>query len=306
MIDLETIRLRAPLPEIVGRVAPLQKRGNEWIARCPFHADRSPSFTIYQASNGLWTAHCFGCGWHGDVLNFAQQAYGFTFAEAVRSLLTGRIPTLPLPKLCQSAPTGYTNTEYAQSLWHHAGPPENTPAEAYLRGRGIKPPFPPSLRFSNLPCGNSGIFPCLVFAIRSREGEITAVQRIWVNNDGNGKAAVPNSKRSLGRVIGGAIRLGEVDETGIIKVCEGPEDGLSLLKMVGPPVWVAGGASFLPAMEFPPMVSQIIIGADNDQAGRLAAHKAASAFAARGLEVRILYPLNGFKDFNDELRGMRA
>ena len=60
------------------------------------------------------------------------------------------------------------------------------------------------------------------------------------------------------------------------------------------------------AMQFAPEVQSIVIGADNDEAGALAADKAAMAFTSRGLAVRILRPLEGFKDFNDELQGNRA
>ena len=69
---------------------------------------------------------------------------------------------------------------------------------------------------------------------------------------------------------------------------------------------LAAGATFLPHMQFPPEVRSVVIGADNDPAGVQAAHEAARAFAARGLSVRIIRPLDGFKDFNDELRGARA
>lgn len=58
----------------------------------------------------------------------------------------------------------------------------------------------------------------------------------------------------------------------------------------------------LPAMRFPPIVRSIVIGADGDDAGKTAALKAAEAFAARGLAVRIMRPSAGFKDFNEELR----
>jgi DNA primase len=56
-------------------------------------------------------------------------------------------------------------------------------------------------------------------------------------------------------------------------------------------------------MQFPAEVASVLIGADNDPAGEQAALQAAHAFAARGLSVRIIRPLSGYKDFNDELRG---
>ena len=55
-------------------------------------------------------------------------------------------------------------------------------------------------------------------------------------------------------------------------------------------------------MQFPAGVRSVVVGADNDAAGEAAAQKAAYAFAGRGLAVRIVRPLDGFKDFNDELR----
>lgn len=54
-------------------------------------------------------------------------------------------------------------------------------------------------------------------------------------------------------------------------------------------------------MAFPEAVRAIVIGADGDEAGRVAAKKAAEAYAARGLAVRIMYPARGYKDYNAEL-----
>jgi DNA primase len=161
------------------------------------------------------------------------------------------------------------------------------------------------LRFSRLPYGNSSPLPCLVAAVRDVTCTITGLQRIYLRSDGRGKADLPKAKLSLGKVAGGAIRLGDLDASGMVTVCEGPEDGLSLLEMLGGPVWVAAGATMLPGMLFPPAVRSIVIGADNDRAGEEAARKAAQAFAEQGLSVRVIHPLPGFKDFNDELWGAK-
>lgn len=139
--------------------------------------------------------------------------------------------------------------------------------------------------------------------MRDVSGTVIGLQRIYLRIDGRGKADLPKPKLSLGKVAGGAIRLGDLAETATVTVCEGPEDGLTLLELVGPPVWVAAGASMMPAMQFPPEVRSVVIGADNDDAGDAAARKAAQAFGLRGLAVRIIRPLPDFKDFNDELRG---
>lgn len=301
-LDLEAIRRDNPLPTVAGNLVALRKVDREWIGCCPFHADRSPSFTIFDNGQRF---HCFGCNASGDVLDFVQRAYRVGLPEAARMLAGGDVPLIET-----ASPSGFSDTEkrhdngkVARAIWQRALPAAGTLGEAYLRFRGIVPPYLPDVRFLALPCGNLGQLPCLVLAVRNVAGEVTGIQRIFLAHDGQGKAEVQTPKRSLGPVKGGAIRLGGLDGSGTLTVCEGPEDGLSLLEMTGGPVWVAAGATFLPAMHFPPEVRAIVIGADNDPAGRAAADKAAHAFADRGLAVRIIRPAAWAKDFNHELTG---
>lgn len=301
MIDIVSIRAAHPLPAIAGEQVRLHRAGREWKGCCPFHADRSPSFTIFADGDRF---HCFGCGASGDVLDYVARLHGFGLIDAARALCGGDLPKIALPVL---PPAGKSDRAgEAATIWERAVPAAETLAEACLAFRGLSPPFPPDLRFTRLPCGNSGPLPCLVAAVRDVAGDLTGIQRIYLRTDGRGKADLPKPKLSLGKVAGGAIRLGDLDSEGTVTVCEGLEDGLSLCEMLGGAVWVAAGASMLPAMKFPPDVRAIIIAADNDAAGAVAAQKAAIAFAARGLTVRIIRPLAGFKDFNDELRGNRA
>ena len=302
MIDLESIRRSNPLQDIAGQLVPLRAAGQEWTACCPFHADRSPSFTIYEAGRRF---HCFGCGATGDVLDFVQRAYGVALPEAARMLGAGEVQRCrqSAPARAMARVNPESRSTEALAIWRFALPTAGTLAEAYLAFRGLSPPFPPDLRFQRLPYGNSGLLPCLVAAVRNVAGHVTGIQRTYLRGDGRGKADLPKPKLSLGKVAGGAIRLGDLDAAGTVTVCEGLEDGLSLREMLGGPIWVAAGASMLPAMQFPADVRVIIIGADNDAAGAAAAQKAAHAFAVRGLTVRTVRPLPGFNDFNDELRG---
>jgi DNA primase len=303
MIDLGAIRRANPLPDVAGKLVALKARGAEWMGRCPFHSDRSPSFTVYAQGRRF---HCFGCGASGDVLDFVSRAYGVPLPEAARMLGEGHVPKLAFRGRTMGAgslPPASRTQPAALAIWARAVPAAGTLAEAYLRFRGLVPPYPPALRFLALPCGDSRPLPCLVAAVQEVAGEVTGIQRIWLAHDGRGKADVAKPKLSLGTIKGGAIRLGEPGASGCLIVCEGPEDGLSLAGMLGLPVWVAAGASFLPSLHFPPNVREVVIGADNDPAGRAAAEAAARAYAARGLTVRIIRPLDGFKDFNDELRG---
>lgn len=303
MIDIDAIRRDNPLPEVVGKVVPLKAVGKEWLGCCPFHSDRSPSFTIFDCGRRFY---CFGCSASGDVLDFVQRVYGVTLPEAARMLGADEMPRVALPPAQPADDDVKASQDRARSIWMRTIPAAGSLAESYLRFRGIATSLPADIRFSHLPCDDLGALPCLVAAVRDVTGELSGIQRIWLAHDGMGKADVAKPKRSLGRVKGGAIRLGDLDGSSVVTVCEGPEDGMSLLAMIGGPVWVAAGATFLPHMQFPPEVRSIIIGADNDPAGVQAAQGAARAFAARGLPVRIIRPLDGFKDFNDELRGAQA
>jgi DNA primase len=302
VFDPEAIRRDNPLPEIAAGVGvTLRKAGSEWLGCCPFHADRSPSFTIYDDGRRY---RCFGCGADGDVLDFVQRVHGVGLREAARMLGAGDLPRIDLPVLPPAEHADRSGE--ALRIWERADLAAGTPAEAYLRHRGITGPIPPDIRSSRLQYGMSGPFhPCLVAAVRNVEGRVSGIQRIFLRSDGLGKATMAKPKLSLGRVRGSAIRLGELGDGDTLTVCEGPEDGLSLVQMGAPVVWVACGVTFLPAMEFPLQVRSIVIGADNDDAGRNAADKAARAFAERGLTVQIVHPLPPHKDWNDELRGGR-
>ena len=297
--DFDAIRRDNPLPQVVGAVVKLTQAGSEWKACCPLHADRTPSFTIYSGGKRF---QCFGCGAQGDVLDFVQAYHGVDLPEAARMLGAGEMPVVHLPPI----PAEPANDRYDEALaiWRAAVAIEGTLAETYLRSRGITCELPMSLRFAALPYGKCGpVHPCLVACVSSLEGPLQGIQRTYLASDGMGKSDVPKAKLSLGRVSGGAIRLGPLDG-GELVVCEGGEDGLSLLQELRRPVWVAAGATMLPNMQFPDDVRQVAIGGDNDDAGRANADKAARAFAERGRAVRVFYPGSGFKDFNDELRGI--
>ena len=81
--DAEARRLKSlvRLEEVVAARVPLRPSGATLMGRCPFHDDRSPSFTVYPLTQ---TFHCFGCGAHGDVIEFLMRSEGLTFSEALR------------------------------------------------------------------------------------------------------------------------------------------------------------------------------------------------------------------------------
>ena len=90
---LDEIRLRLTLSDVIGRRVPLTRKGREFSALCPFHKEKTPSFTIND-EKGFF--HCFGCGAHGDVIGFDMRMDGSSFPEAVERL--ANLAGLALPE----------------------------------------------------------------------------------------------------------------------------------------------------------------------------------------------------------------
>ena len=80
---LDAIRGRITLSGLIGRSLKLDKAGREFKACCPFHGEKSPSFTVNDAK-GFY--HCFGCGVHGDVFRWLTDHQGMGFMDAVKDL----------------------------------------------------------------------------------------------------------------------------------------------------------------------------------------------------------------------------
>ena len=90
---LDEIRLRLTLSDVIGRRVPLTRKGREFSALCPFHKEKTPSFTVND-EKGFF--HCFGCGAHGDVIGFDMRMDGSSFPEAVERL--ANLAGLALPE----------------------------------------------------------------------------------------------------------------------------------------------------------------------------------------------------------------
>ena len=80
---LDELRTRLSLATVIGRKVRLVRKGREHMGLCPFHNEKSPSFTVNE-EKGFY--HCFGCGAHGDVITFEMQTHHLSFPEAVEKL----------------------------------------------------------------------------------------------------------------------------------------------------------------------------------------------------------------------------
>lgn len=91
---LDELRSRIAITDVVGSKVKLTKKGREYLGLCPFHNEKTPSFTVNE-NKGFY--HCFGCGAHGDIIRFEMDANGLPFIEAVKKL-AGKVG-LELPAL---------------------------------------------------------------------------------------------------------------------------------------------------------------------------------------------------------------
>jgi len=80
---IEDLRQRVPLSDVVGRRVKLVRKGRRHSGLCPFHSEKTPSFSVVD-DDGFY--HCFGCGVHGDAISFLREMDGLEFMEAVERL----------------------------------------------------------------------------------------------------------------------------------------------------------------------------------------------------------------------------
>src|SRR6478736_5543614 len=80
---IQELIARADIVEIVGRYVPLKKGGANFMGLCPFHGEKSPSFSVSPTKQFY---HCFGCGAHGNAIGFLMEHAGMGFVEAVHDL----------------------------------------------------------------------------------------------------------------------------------------------------------------------------------------------------------------------------
>ncbi|MCB2063311.1 MAG: DNA primase [Novosphingobium sp.] len=139
---LDELRSRVTLSGVIGRTTRLTKAGREWKACCPFHNEKTPSFTVND-EKGFY--HCFGCGAHGDVIRWMTDQRGLQFMDAVKELAAeaGMEVPAPDPRAAQAAEKRATLHDVMQAAqdWFvdNLRSADGASARAYLEKRGITP-----------------------------------------------------------------------------------------------------------------------------------------------------------------------
>src|SRR5689334_22342910 len=137
---LDELRARTVLSAVIAPTVKLTRAGREWKACCPFHNEKTPSFTVND-DKGFY--HCFGCGAHGDAIRFLTDQRGMPFMDAVKELAAkaGMEVPAPDPKAKEHADRAATLTDVMAEvqIWFadQLQGIEGSAARTYLKERGI-------------------------------------------------------------------------------------------------------------------------------------------------------------------------
>lgn len=138
---VEQVRKQTDILEVIGRYVTLKKSGKNYFGLCPFHSEKTPSFSV---TPDRQIFHCFGCGQGGDVIKFIMEIEQFTFGEAVRNLAGQIGVTVPTVTKRDDREEEELHTirqamELSSQLYHHLllHTEHGGPAREYLAKRQI-------------------------------------------------------------------------------------------------------------------------------------------------------------------------
>ncbi len=154
---VDELRARLSLVDVIGRRVPLTKKGQNYWGCCPFHNEKTPSFSVNE-EKGFY--HCFGCGAHGDIISFTMNTEHVEFKTALQELAD--MAGIKMPTVQQKSPervaaeNSYFDicekacSEYQKLLFTDAG----ADALNYIRGRGFTDEMIKKYRLGYAPKNN--------------------------------------------------------------------------------------------------------------------------------------------------------
>jgi DNA primase len=154
---IEEIRTAANIVDVVGVHVPLRKRGKTYVGLCPFHAEKTPSFTV---SDDRQAFYCFGCGAGGSVFDFLMRVRNLAFAEAAKELADRygirlpEAPETPMQKRARELSDLLFEANEAAAAYYHQvllEDPAAGPARDYLRRRETGPEIIREFRLGYAP-----------------------------------------------------------------------------------------------------------------------------------------------------------
>jgi DNA primase len=325
---IQELNDRADIVELVGRFVPLKKAGANFQGLCPFHDEKSPSFSVSPSKQFY---HCFGCGAHGGALRFLMEYQGLGFIDAVKDLagqLGMQVPEdqrspqererdaqLQVQRKTLAEVMAQAADAYVQAL------KRDTAAQDYLKGRGLTGQIAARFKIGWAGAGKplAGVFadytdPLLeesgmviagdegrrydrfreriMFPIRNLKGEVIAFGgRIM----GKGEPKYLNSPETplfhKGREIYGLFEgRSSIQQAGMVLVTEGYMDVVALAQHgIGHAVATLGTACTPEHVQkLFRFTEQIIFSFDGDKAGQKAARRALGAVLPYASDTRVV------------------
>jgi DNA polymerase len=278
---------------IAPATSPLVHLGGGKI-NCPFHDDSTPSLQIYDDHY-----HCFGCGAHGDMIDWLMKVEGMSILDAEKAVTTYTSAAR------NTRDQGNTYLPAALRYWNEAQPIAGTLAAHYLADvRRIDIAALPAdvdLRFHPRCYFNGANLPCLLALLRDAiTDKPTGIHRIALTPDvfAGGKV----ERRLLGRQGRGTVKLWPAGSELVIG--EGIETVLAAAtRLSQQPAWSAISAPALEKFPVLPGVQRLVILVDHDDAGKNAAAKCTERWRCAGRHVHCLMPRIPGTDFNDVIKG---
>jgi len=258
-------------------------RSGNGTARCPGHDDQNPSLSLADGTRGQVLLKCHaGCSFEHVSASLAQLGYPIGNKVEDHNL------EAEIAHKAEQRRNAEKRACQAQATWEAARPLRGTLGEAYLRSRGITGPVPPTLRYVDDCWHLSGYrYPAMVGLVTGSGS--AEIHRTYLRDTPIGKADISPSKTMLGQIAGGAVRL--VQGSDYLVIAEGIETALSLASGLldgKPSVWAGLSANGLKAVRLPCQPGRLVVAADGDIAGRVAAQVLAERAAVSGWEVDIL------------------
>lgn len=314
--DLDAIvqRLRATAHAWVPGLFPNGRReGNEWrlanIHGDPPRNNGSCIIALTGEHAGDW--HDFDGDQGGGPLSTLSQGTRLSdralYAHAADMTgWSGHAPPRQEPAAPPRAPRDATND--IAFIRTHAKPIADTVAERYLAGRGLAVPpdadllFHPDLAHFETRAG----YPAMVGLIRDGAGEVVALHRTYLQDDGDSarKADIAKARMMLGKPGGGAVRLAPIGADGFLGLSEGIETGLAVMTACpGLSVWATLSTAGMEQVQLPPEARHVLILADHDASGTglRAAETLLRRLKGDGRRAAIVLPPEPGDDFNDML-----
>ena len=282
--EIATARTRHALSSLVCRQVKLAKRGGSFWGICPFHQERTGSFTV---DDGKGLYHCFGCGAGGDAIHWRMFWGRLSFVEAVLELI-GDAPLIDRREIerreSERAKADDAARDWriaaARQIWRETRPLLGSPGDGYFRGRGIireRLPggiWPADIRYHPHVLKGSRseghYLAAWIAALRDSAGKVVAVHRgfldpVTLREEHPRKLGAEDGKALLGLAKGGAVRLTPWSPR--IGTSEGLETALSVLQALPTQAhWCGVDGAHMGLILWPEATDEVTYFADRDRA----------------------------------------